>query len=171
MQGWSIVEGNANRIILQSSTGEQINFDIVVKTAKGAIFATRFIRDIEVTGVSTESSTKMSINRAHSLLGLCDKNSTRLSAKQLGWVITRGKLKPCEHCVCSKTKQKNVSKESVAEKSKISCERVYLDLSKITVPHSDGTESAISKKNWRIMVDEATGKKWSSFHDILRLEW
>ena len=138
MQGWSIAEGNANRIILQSSTGEQINFDIVVKTAKGAIFATRFIRDVEVTGVSTESGTKMSINRAHSLLGHGDENSTKSSAKQLGCVITRGKLKPCEHCVCSKTKQKNVSKESVAEKSKRPCERVYLDLSKIIVPHSDG---------------------------------
>lgn len=75
------------------------------------------------------------------------------------------KLNPCEHCACSKAKQKNVSKESVAEKAKRPCERVYLDLSKITVPHSDGSESAISKKNWRIMVDEATGKKWSSFHD------
>jgi hypothetical protein len=43
IQGWSIAEGNANRIILRNSTGEQINFDIVVKTAKGAVFATRFI--------------------------------------------------------------------------------------------------------------------------------
>jgi hypothetical protein len=88
-----------------------------------------------------------------------------LSAKELGWEITRGKLKPRGHCACSKAKQKNVSKEATTEKSKRPCERVYLDLSKITVPHSDGTESSISKKNWRIMVDEATGKKWSSFHN------
>ena len=33
------------------------------------------------------------------------------------------------------------------------------------MPHNDGNESAIRKKNRRIMVDEATGKKWSSCHD------
>ena len=74
-------------------------------------------------------------------------------------------MKPCKHCACSKAKQKFVSKEATAEKSKKPCKRVYLDLSKITVPHDDGTESKTNKKNWRIMVDEATGKKWSSFHD------
>ena len=74
-------------------------------------------------------------------------------------------MKPCKHCACSKAKQKFVSKEATTEKSKKPCKRVYLDLSKITVPHADGTESKTNKKNWRIMVDEATGKKWSSFHD------
>jgi hypothetical protein len=74
-------------------------------------------------------------------------------------------MKPCEHCACSKAKQKNVSKEETTEKSKKPCEQAYLDLFKITVPHSNGTESTINKKNWRRMVDEATGKKWSSFHD------
>jgi hypothetical protein len=61
MQGWSIAEGNAGRIILESSTGERINFDIVVNTAKGATFATRFIRDVEVTAAS-KPGTKMNIN-------------------------------------------------------------------------------------------------------------
>jgi hypothetical protein len=108
----------------------------------------------------------MNINQVHSLLGHGNDTSMRLSAKELaGWEITRGKMKPCKHCACSKAKQKNVSKEATTEKSMKPCEQVYLDLSKITVPHADSTESTINKKNWRIMVDKATGKKWSSFHD------
>ncbi len=107
----------------------------------------------------------MNINQADSLLGHGNNTSTRLSAKELGWEITWGTMKPCKHCACSKAKQKFVSKEATTEKSKKPCKRVYLDLSKITVPHDDGTESKTNKKNWRIMVDEATGKKWSSFHD------
>ena len=118
-----------------------------------------------MTAASTESGTRMNINQAHSLLRHGNDTSTRLSAKELGWEITHGKMKPCEHCACSKAKQKNVSKEETTEKSKKPCKQAYLDLFKITVPHSNGTESTINKKNWRRMVDEATGKKWSSFHD------
>jgi hypothetical protein len=73
---------------LEGNTGERIIFDIVVKTAKGAIFATRFICDVEVTAVSTESDTRMNINQADSLLGHGNNTSTRLSAKELGWEIT-----------------------------------------------------------------------------------
>ena len=42
---------------------------------------------------------------------------------------------------------------------------MYLDLTKVTVPYADGSESLIKRKNWEVIVDEATGKKWSSFHD------
>ncbi len=33
------------------------------------------------------------------------------------------------------------------------------------MPRADGSESIISRKIWEIIADEATGKKWSSFHD------
>ena len=72
MQGWSIAEGNADRIILESITGDSITFDIIVKTAKGVIAA------------STESGVRMNINQAHSLLvlGHGDETSTRITAKE-----------------------------------------------------------------------------------------
>ena len=76
----------------------------------------------------------MGIEKAHRLLGHGDENSTRLTAKKLGWVITPGKLKPCEHCAKSKAKQKNVTKRSDSStKAEKPGERVYLDLSKVTV--------------------------------------
>jgi hypothetical protein len=84
MQGWSIAEGNADRIILESITGDSITFDNVIKTAKGVIFATRFIRNVQVSAASTESGVRMNINQAHSLLvlGHADETSTRITAKE-----------------------------------------------------------------------------------------
>ena len=82
-----------------------IKFDIVIPTAKGAIIACRFIRDSNINATSTETGVRMGIEKAHRLLGHGDENSTRLTAKKLGWVITPGKLKPCEHCAKAKAKE------------------------------------------------------------------
>ena len=135
----------------------------MVPTPKGAFFACRFVRDAEVATISTEPGTSMSINKAHTLLGHGNEEWTRQAAKALGWVITREKMKPCTHCATSKAKQKNVSKESEAKKATKPGGRIYLDLSKVTVRKDDGTEFELNKKNWKTMVDEATGKKWCDF--------
>ena len=42
-------------------------------------------------------------------------------------------LKACKHWAKSKAKQKNVQKESVAEKDTVPGHRLYLDLSKVTI--------------------------------------
>ena len=109
----------------------------------------------------TESGAKMSIWKAHGLLGHGDKESTCQTAKELGWVITRGSLMPYLHCAKSKAKQKNVSESSSAEKATKPGKHIYLDLSKVTVLKSDDQEFKLGNKNWKILVNEATGKKWS----------
>ena len=43
--------------------------------------------------------------------------------------------------------------------------RIYLNLSRVTVSKSDNYEFDIAKKNWKIIVDEFMGKKWSDFTD------
>ena len=43
---------------------------------------------------------------------------------------------------------------------------MFLDLSKVTVSRSDGSNFKLIKKWWKIMVDQATGKKWSEFTDM-----
>ena len=88
---------------------------------------------------------------------------TRATAKKLNWVITRGSFGVCLHCAKAKAKQKNVCKASESPKATTPGGRLYLDLSKVTVPTSEGGEYTISQKWWEIMVDENTGKKWSSF--------
>jgi len=55
---------------------------------------------------------KMSIDRAHAILGHLSEAKTRETAAALGILITRGALKTCESCAISKARQKNVNEES-----------------------------------------------------------
>lgn len=161
--GWKIVKGDHMGIVIEHPNGGDINFDVVIETPKGAIYACRFIRTAEVATVNTEAGTTMNVHKAHGLLGHIGEEATRLTAKQLGWTITRGALGPCLHCARSKARQKNVTQESGSEKSHKPGERLYLDLSVVTVARDDGEEATILRKNWKIVVCEATGKKWSDF--------
>ncbi len=75
----------------------------------------------------------------------------------------RGKLRPCEHCVKSKVKQKNVQKGSVVEKTTVPGHRLYLDLLKVMVKSGTLESATINHDNWMILVCKATGKKWIDF--------
>ena len=135
VNGWKVTKGDETGI--QIAKGDHvIGFNIVIPTPKGAVFACRFVRDTDLAAVSTETRVRMSIDEAHALLGHRDENYTRLTAKELGWVMTPGKLVPCEHCAKAKARQKNVVKSSESEsetKATKPSERVYLGLSKVTV--------------------------------------
>lgn len=164
VSGWHITKGDSAGISIANEKGDVISFDIVVKTSRGAVFAARFIRDAEINAACTDKGVKMDINKAHALLGHGDLESTRESAKALGWTISRGAFKPCVHCAKSKAKQKNVVKESISEdKAEKPGDRVFLDLTTISVPRADGTLYRINQKNLRGIVDQASGKKWGSF--------
>ena len=77
-------------------------------------------------------------------------------AKALGWVITRGQMKPCETCTQAKAKQKSVTQDSDHIKSTRAGERMFLDLCSIK-------EDGKILKHWRILMDEATGFKTTKF--------
>ena len=165
VNGWKVTKGDKSGITVGNKDGSEINFDIVIPTVRGAIFACRFIRDADTGAVSTDAGTTMNIEKAHRLLGHGDEESTRQTAKHLNWVITRGTLKPCLACAMAKSKQKNISKTSTSEKADKPGGRVFLDLSKVTVSKLDGSEFELNRKWWKIIVDQATGKKWSDFTD------
>jgi hypothetical protein len=77
--------------------------------------------------------------------------------------LSAGALPICELCVVSKSKQMNVSKESVGAKASKFNGQAFHDLAKIKVP--DELEGIIlQRSNWHILVDEATGFKRSTFH-------
>ena len=58
-RGWEITKGHATGItIVHGETGLVIDFDIVIKTVKGAMFACRYIRDAEVSAASTGKDNK-----------------------------------------------------------------------------------------------------------------
>jgi hypothetical protein len=112
-QGWKIVRGDESLIRIENRKGEVIDFDIVVPIEKGAIYACKFVRTVEVTTASAERTMKVNINMAHCLLGHRNEDSVQKPAKESGWVLTLGTLIPCEYCDRSKAKQKNVRKESI----------------------------------------------------------
>jgi hypothetical protein len=115
-------------------------------------------------GAETKKSTwKMSIQRAHDCLGHLSKDTTRKMAGILGIGLSRGALPICESCTVSKSKQMNVSKESVGVKASVFNGQAFHDLAKIKVP--DELEGIILQwSNWHILVDEAMGFKRSTFH-------
>jgi hypothetical protein len=163
MNGWTMT-GNSKGMSITNQVGNVINFDIVVKTRQGAVFAARFVRDAEINAASTAEGISMNINKAHALLGHCNEDTTRQVARGLGWTITRGSLKPCAHCAIAKAKQKNTVKVSVSEdKAKKPGERLFLDITTISVPRADGTLFRINRKYFRGAVDQATGKKWGGY--------
>jgi hypothetical protein len=105
----------------------------------------------------------MNINTLQCLLGHRNEDSVRKTAEEMGWVLTRGVLKTCEHYATAKAKHKNVRKESVYKKATIPGHHLYLDLSKVTVKSGTSENTTINQDNWKVLVCEATGKKGSDF--------
>ena len=60
------------------------NFNLLITTGK-------------IVPSSTECRFKMNINMAHCLLCHCYEDSVRKMAREVGWVLTCGTLKPCKH--------------------------------------------------------------------------
>ena len=149
MNGWRITRGDKTGITIRNVNESEITFDIVILTVRGAIFACRFIRDADINAASTDVGVRLNIEKVHRLLGHGDEESTRHTAKQLGWVITRGNMKPCLACAKAKAKQKNISKESTSPKATEPGGRVFLDLSKVTVSRSDGSNFELKKNGGR----------------------
>jgi hypothetical protein len=102
------------------------------------------------------------IQLAHDRLGHPHEDMTRKMAKELGWTLSRGNLKPCNGCTAGKAKQKNVPKESghvvATEPNKA---RVFLDIAMIKKPEAES--GSVYKLKWRIVVDERTQMKFSDF--------
>ena len=80
------------------------------------------------------------------VLAIYHEDAVRRIAHQMNINITRGKLGRCKHCARSKAKQNIMSRESQSKKVTEVYERIYLDLSKVTVPRKDKTMFDISKK-------------------------
>ena len=69
--------------------------------------------------------------RAHEMLGHASEDTTRNTAKHLGWKLT-GKWNPCESCLIGKAKQKNVPKIT-EDPTKNPGEKLYYNISSVNV--------------------------------------
>ena len=161
-QGWSL-NGDKDKISIQKGKAKLV-FDIKITTSKGALYCMYLKPDSEIACVGVgKDKPAMSVDVAHELLGHTDERRTRATAKHLGWSLEKGEMKSCEGCTAGKARQNNVPKESGHVPATKNGERVFLDLS--TVKQQDGVRSKPRSQNWRMVVDERTQLKFSTFHD------
>ena len=84
-------------ITIKNRNGDVIDFDIVVPTSRGILYAYCFIRDAEIAPSSTRAEIKININKAHTLMSHGSNAIIWQTVAQLEWTITQGTLKPCKH--------------------------------------------------------------------------
>ena len=93
-QGWKIVRGDETLIRIEKRKGDVINFDTVVSTEKGAIYASKFVPTVEVATASTDNVVRLNINMAHCLFGRRNEDSLQKTARELGWILACGSSMP-----------------------------------------------------------------------------
>ena len=63
------MHGHESLMCIENGKGDFIDFDIFVPAEKGAIYACKFFRSMEIATASTENMVKLNINMTHCLLG------------------------------------------------------------------------------------------------------
>jgi hypothetical protein len=93
IDGWSL--SGSNKVGFVLTAGDfKLRFDIRISTEAGCVWVGCFIRKSEVSAVATittKTGTKMPALRAHELLGHPNEETTRDTAKALGWELTKTK--------------------------------------------------------------------------------
>jgi hypothetical protein len=111
---------------------------------------------------ATPAPKRMSVKKAHDMLGHINEKVVRKTAIALGWELTRGTLGVCEPCAEAKAKQKHFPRHPDIPPSTKDENRIYLDIANIKKTKKG---PKVYKGNWRIMVDERTQLKFSDFFD------
>jgi hypothetical protein len=172
--GWTL-GGNADAIWLTKGDIE-IKFDIKIPTPKGVLYAMYHQRNTEIAAPTTATPNagtatiaavvptpkRMSVQKAHDMLGHINEKAVRKTAIALGWELTCGTLGVCEPCTEAKAKQKNRPRHPDAPPSTKDEKRIYLDIATIKKTKKG---PKVYKGNWRIMVDESTQLKFTDFFD------
>jgi hypothetical protein len=173
-EGW-ILSGNSDAIWLTKGDVE-IRFDIKIPTPKGVLYAMYHQRATEIAAPTVivpnqETPTvaavaptpkRMSVKKAHDMLGNINEKAVRKTAIALGWELTRGTLGVCEPYTEAKAKQKSLPRHPETPPSTKNESHIYLDIATIKKTENG---PKVHKGNWRIMVDERTQLKFSDFFD------
>jgi hypothetical protein len=82
---------------------------------------------------------KFNVKQAHEYLGHLSKDTTRMMAKYLGMILSRGLSPVCKSCAIAKAKQRNIPKETSRENNATEFNgQFFHDLAKIKVPEELG---------------------------------
>jgi hypothetical protein len=74
---------------------------------------------------------RMSVKKAHDMLGHINKKAVRKTAIPLGWELARGTPGVCQPCTEAKAKHKNLPRHLDAPPSTKDEKRIYLDIATI----------------------------------------
>lgn len=163
IEGWTMV-GDSEEGIYMRNDSDEVRFDIVIKTEKGAIMAGYFKRTAEehtAVAAVAHDQVHIKVKRLHQMLGHFGERDTRMTGKYLGYEIARGVLQPCESCALAKARQRNVPKVGTGEKATEPNGRWFMDQSQLKPPKGiQGT-----KTTWSIIVDEYSNCGMSGFYD------
>ena len=109
-----------------------------------------------------------SIDKAHDMLGHFSEAATHTMAKLLGWKIQQGPMRPCQACAIAKAHQCDLPGQPnlqaavpVEEEVRDGKNRMFLDIQ--TGKPREGMKPSTTPV-WRIMVDQRTRMKFTSFH-------
>ena len=162
-KGWKL-HGDEKALTL-TKRKTRIAFDIKVKTPKGFLFVMKFKRNKseEVAAPVQDKEEKISIQRAHQLLSYRNEVDVRQTCKHLGIMVKDGKLRPSDAVYVGKAKKNVIPKVSEGEKSKVVNGRVNLDLATLKWK-VNGVKAKITNPVWRLVVDERSTLKFTSFH-------
>jgi hypothetical protein len=145
MKGWTL-SGKGDVGTVTSPDGIEINFDIIIPTKRGRVYATYFKRVNERAAVHADGTKmvvppqKLTINEVHAKFGHCSEALACRTAKALGVPLKDGPFKPCAACGMGKAKQRNVSK-SVESSNPAVGERIHADISTIRIKVDANTMS------------------------------
>ena len=154
--------GNEGKNIILRKGDFKLKFDRIINTKSGyvcGVLAKRNkITDVVNSTLEISSSVRsVDVNYFHELLGHFGEKKTREIANYYNIKLS-GKFNPCSDCAKGKAKQANVPKGVPDEKrSKLPGERFFLDISSIKSRSFGGS------KFWLLVVDDATGYKFSYF--------
>ncbi|MGL4341755.1 MAG: reverse transcriptase domain-containing protein, partial [Lactococcus lactis] len=150
---WSL--SNKGTKILLSKGDVELAFDKIMKTENGMVVGIEMVTQSEYANLVLSRGKKIDINDFHRLMGHVHFDSLKKTAAFYGIVLT-GTFNKCYECAISKTRQKNVSKESDS-RSKVAGERLFVDISSVKA------ESYGGSKFWILVVDDYSDKCWSIF--------
>eukprot|EP00957_Ditylum_brightwellii_P132373 10094246-Ditylum_brightwellii.AAC.1 len=161
--GWSLHSNNKKIWITKGQ--QKVVFNTQIPAKEGLIFAVyingKHNTEMANAGTEVQRDFCLNINKAHGLLGHADEERCRAAAKNLGWVITCGKLNACELCAVGKAHQKNVPKESEHSKSTDPGKCIFLDIS--TIKQKKDGPKVNTNRHWRVMVDKYSSLNFTIF--------
>ena len=185
-KGWKL-RGNDKGIELIMGEGEKrkkIKFNIKAHTSKGVLYCMRIKmdRDNEVSAALADEKDEKengkwravkNMENLHQELGHMSENECRKVARNMGMELTKKTMPICAACGIAKVRREDISTNKTVtfneddiknKKLKIN-ERISIDLSKIGEPANKmKNDPSLRNLQWRMIIDEATGRKFSEFY-------